>query len=289
VARTLPFIVFASLILLAPVAALLAGLSLSTAFVLCVGAYLLFLASPVIVGPWLDRRAPAFREHPDGLMREMASADLESEILDADCGYHVHLGANTHEQTWAVSPLAEDHIDPGVDFPHPEDWLAELAPRLLNEAGVAHRYEERGNLARVVIPRIRHSGFDVTVEAATFGVLVRTGTLFHAHFPFSPYEWDWHEDDGDENEGEEFRDPFDPDTSRTPVEQALGLVRDLLSPAVRIRERRAAGISYHAALEVHVAGRWRRRRAVTLLCYPYWGRREERLLANTHLGTRIAD
>lgn len=63
---------------------------------------------------------------------------------------------------------------------------------------------------------------------------------------------------------------------------------ELLSPPVRIRERRAAGISYHAALKVHVAGRWRRR-AVTLLCYPYWGRREQRLSANTHLGTRIAD
>ena len=231
-----------------------------------------------IVGCLIDRWMPAFRDHPDlSEMRaipELASTHLESEILDADCGYHFHLGSRASEQAWAASPLE-------WDFSYPEEWLAKLAPQLLNEAGVAHTCEERGNIVRVLIPRTRDSGFDVTVEAATFGVLVRTGTLFHAHFPFAgddSYQGD--------NEREEFREPVDQDASSKPAEQALGLVRDLLSPAVRIRERRAAGIAYHAALEVRVHGQWRRRRAVTLYRYPYCGRREERLWANTHLRGR---
>ena len=203
---------------------------------------------------------------------EIASTQLESEILDADCGYHFHLGSSASEQAWAAGPME-------WGFSYPADWVAKLAPQLLNEAGVAHTCEERGNIVRVLIPRIHDSGFDVTVEAATFGVLVRTGTLFHAHFPFS---WD----DLDYGEREEFREPVDQAESRRSAEQAFALVRDLLSPAVRIRERRAAGVSYHAALEVRVHGQGRRRRAVTLYRYPYWGRREERLWANTHLRGR---
>ena len=54
---------------------------------------------------------------------------------------------------------------------------------------------------------------------------------------------------GYESEDDEF---YDSSASRKPAEQALGLVRDLLSPAVRIRERRAAGIPYYAALEARV-------------------------------------
>ena len=136
-----------------------------------------------------------------------------------------------------------------------------------------------------MIPRVRDSGFDVTVKAATFGVLVGAGTLFHAHFP-SRTPWDRSDDEFDEREDEEF---YDSDPSREPAEQALGLVRDLLSRAVRIRERRAAGIPYYAALETRVGGEWRRRRAVALLRYPYWGKREERVWANAHLDPRIAD
>lgn len=260
------------------------------ALLLLAGWYAVWLALFVGAGSLVDRSTPAFRGHPDrvifGAVRPMSSADLESEILDADCGYHVHLGSGTSEQPWAASPLAGDDADLGVGFSCPQDCLAELAPQLLNEAGVAHIWEERGNIVRVVIPRIRASGFDVTVEAASFGLLVRTGALFHAHFPWDD-NWDYR--DYNESEREEFRLPVDPDRSREPAEQALALVRDLLSPAVRIRERRAAGISYYAALEVQVSGQWRRRRAVVLLRYPYWGKREERVWANAHLDPRTAE
>ena len=141
------------------------------------------------------------------------------------------------------------------------------APLLLNDAGVAYTCETRGNIVRVVIPRVHDSGFDVMVKAATFGVLVGAGTLFHAHFRFRT-PWDESKDEFDEREDEEF---YDSDPSREPAEQALGLVRDLLSRAVRIRERRVAGIPYYAALEARVGGEWRRRRAVALLRYPLSG------------------
>jgi hypothetical protein len=214
-------------------------------------------------GSLIDRWTPAFRAHPDrlicGEVQPTASTDLESEFLDADCGYHFNLGSSAHEQPWAECSLEWDLF-------HPRDWLAKLAPLLLNEAAVAYTCEERGNIVRFMIPRVLESGFDVTVEAASFGALVRTGTLFHAHFPFPLDGYN-----AARNELEEFAEPVDPYASREPAGQAMGLVRDLLSPAVRIRERRAAGIPYFAALEVRVAGRWRRRRSVTLLRYPYWG------------------
>ena len=237
------------------------------------------------VGRLIDRWTPGFREHSDGLMlgdmraiQEIAWVDLESEILDADCGYHVHRGAGTREQPWAAGPLE-------CGFQYPQELVATIAPLLLNDSGIAHTCEERGNIVRVTIPRIRDSGFDVTVEATTVGVLVHTGTLFHAYLPFS---WDYDHWDCDD-EDEEFSGPSDPYRWREPAGEALGLVRDLLSPAARIRERRAAGMSYYAALEMHVRGRWRRRRSVTLLRYPYWGRRDERLWANSHLAPRTAE
>ena len=236
-------------------------------------------------GRLADRWTPAFREHPDGLVlgemraiQENASADLESELLDADCGHHVHLRSRISEQPWAAGPLE-------WGFEYPQELVATIAPLLLNESGIAHMCEERGNIVRVTIPRIGDSGFDITVEATTVGVLVHTGTLFHAYLPFS-----WNYDHWDyDDEDEEFSGSSDPYRWREPAEQALGLVRDLLSPAARIRERRAAGIPYYAALEMHVRGQWRRRRSVTLLRYPYWGRREERLWANTHLAPRTAE
>jgi len=166
----------------------------------------------------------------------------------------------------------------------PQEWVARLASLLLDDAGIAHTCDERGNIARVVIPKVRDSGFDVTIEAATYGVIVRTGSLFHAHFPFFTYS----AFDADPDSDPEV-DSFDPYTSREPAEQAFGLVRYLLSPTVRIRERRVAGVLYHAALEVHQGDRWRRRRSVTLLRYPYWGKRDERLWTNTHLGPRLAE
>lgn len=282
-ARTIPFIIAAAVFLVAT--SLLDGLHLSLGqwLFLYAGLNVLFFALVAGAGRLADQWRPALHASPErlilGAVNPNASTDLESEELELDCGYHFALGSGTLEQPWAECPLA-------WEFSYPQDWVAKLAPLLLNEVRVAHRCEERGNIVRVMIPRLRESGFDVTVEAASFGVLVRAGTLFHAHFPFSR--------DGDGEPQEEYYreamgiDPYDLYASREPAEQALGLVRDILSPAVRIRERRAAGIPYYAALETQVRGRWRRRRSVTLLRYSYFGRREERLWSNTHLGPRAA-
>ena len=242
------------MITLALFAAEFAVLSSSRGHLLYVGAFVLLLVVVFLVVPLIDRWVPAFGSLPDRVIGEegtMSSTDLESETdLDSRWGYHVDLGGGTSEAPWAASPLE-------WEFSYVQDWVAKHAPLLLNEAGVIHTCEVKGNVVRVVIPRLRDSGFDVTIEAATFGVLVRTGILFHAHFR-SATEWDdW--DERDESEDDEF---YDSSASRKPAEQALGLVRDLLSPAVRIRERRAAGIPYYAALEARVGGEWRRRRAV---------------------------
>ena len=83
--------------------------SLSRVILLVVIVSALSVAWFHIVGRLIDRWMPAFRDHPDlSEMRaipEIASTHLESEILDADCGYHFHLGNRASEEAWAASPL----------------------------------------------------------------------------------------------------------------------------------------------------------------------------------------
>lgn len=289
-ARTIAFVFMGAVLstaILVVEGAYFAGL-LAGWVLLPVVAFGVLVSVPVVRGvtSLVDRWAPAFRTRYDRLDGEVPpnlSADLESETdLDARWGHHFHPGGGVSEEPWTRSPLAcqSDYV---------QDWVAALAPVLLNEVGVAHMLEERGNIVRVVIPRIHDSGFEITVEAATFGVLVRTETLFHAHFHFDPSYYDWPDDDwpDDDDDSEDDSEPgFDELRASNTAAQALGLVRDLLSPAVRIRERRAAGIPYYAALETRVGGEWRRRRAVALLRFPYLGPREERVSTNSHLAPR---
>ena len=151
--------------------------------------------------------------------RRTRRPSLESELLDADCGHHVHLRSRISEQPWAAGPLE-------WGFEYPQELVATIAPLLLNESGIAHMCEERGNIVRVTIPRIGDSGFDITVEATTVGVLVHTGTLFHAYLPFS-----WNYDHWDyDDEDEEFSGSSDPYRWREPAEQALGLVTRSFEP-----------------------------------------------------------
>ena len=109
VPRIIPFIVVA---VVAAVFLVVAGVFLGIIFVdepstrgflfLMGNGHTILSALSAAAGRLADRWSPAFREHPDGLILgelraipEIAPADLESEILDADCGYHIHRGAST--------------------------------------------------------------------------------------------------------------------------------------------------------------------------------------------------
>jgi len=70
------------------------------------------------------------------------------------------------------------------------------------------------------------------------------------------------------------------------VRDALGLVRDLLSPGMRLRELRAAGRPYKWILEGRLSGQWHTEQTMALLIWNYFGVRSERIYQNAHLPER---
>lgn len=111
------------------------------------------------------------------------------------------------------------------------------------------------------IPEEYESGFPITVEVEPSQIMVYAQGA-HTEFPFC-----------DEN----------PDDL---VKDVLGLVRDLLSPAMRIRERLAGGKPYKWAFEVLHEGEWIPEEWVGLLFWNYFGKRSEKIYQNKILSER---
>jgi len=70
------------------------------------------------------------------------------------------------------------------------------------------------------------------------------------------------------------------------VRDALGLVRDLLSAAMRLRELRAGGWPYKWILEARVSGQWQTEQTMGPLVWNYFGARSKRIYQNAHLPER---
>jgi hypothetical protein len=74
--------------------------------------------------------------------------------------------------------------------------------------------------------------------------------------------------------------------TRRTVRYALGLLRDLLGPGMRLREKLAGGNAYRWFLEATTASGWQVEYETTLLLWNVLGRRSERIYRNTHLPVR---
>jgi len=70
------------------------------------------------------------------------------------------------------------------------------------------------------------------------------------------------------------------------VGRALGLVRDLLSPAMRIRERLASGEPYRWAFETYESGVWVVEEWSGFIFWNYFGKRSEKFYQNRLLPAR---
>lgn len=70
------------------------------------------------------------------------------------------------------------------------------------------------------------------------------------------------------------------------VAHTLGLVRDLLSPAMRIRERLAGGEPYKWAFEIYQDGKWLTEEWIGLFFWNYFGKRSEKIYQNQVLSAR---
>jgi hypothetical protein len=107
---------------------------------------------------------------------------------------------------------------------------------------------------------LEDAGFDVELEANVRGLELRCGGM---HTPLAGGS--------------------DPDEA---VRDALGLVRDLLSPGMRLTEQWAGGSAYHCSLEAVCNGGWQPEYEMALIVWNFFGRRSERIYQNGHLPVR---
>ena len=129
---------------------------------------------------------------------------------------------------------------------------------------LVHEWRDDRESVSITFPRRSERGFDVVVEATADGVIVAAGTGrggTHVHF------------DG-------------PGGAEEHTARALGLVRDLLSPAMRLRVAEAAGTEYRWRLESFDGAAWRTEETTGLLLWPFWSRRTERVYQNDVLPPR---
>ena len=110
------------------------------------------------------------------------------------------------------------------------------------------------------IPEADENGFPVTVEVYPEQITVMAGP---AHVHLDP--------DGDADELAAY---------------ALGLIRDLLSPAMRIREQLAGGRPFKWTLEHLHGGKWIMEEEMGLLIYNWFAKRSERIYQNQILPAR---
>ena len=112
------------------------------------------------------------------------------------------------------------------------------------------------------IPEESDSGFPITLEVAPDKILVMASG---AHTS------------------------FDLEDNETPEEisaNVLGLLRDLLSPAMRIHEYLAGGQPYKWAFETHQEKQWITEEYVSLFFWNYFGKRTEKYYQNNILPAR---
>ena len=126
------------------------------------------------------------------------------------------------------------------------------------------RHELSGDGARLRFPRQAESGFDVEILIDAQGLVVHALGA-HEHFAAG---------------------------AAPPAElcgRALGLVRDLLSPDMRIRETRAGAKPMRWTVESRAGQGWRAEGTTGLLFFNYFGRRSERIYQNHQLPGRMSE
>ena len=120
--------------------------------------------------------------------------------------------------------------------------------------------KDEGSAYAIEFPKTSESGFDVDVYVRDDGYLEIT----------TDHGWHYH---GHGLTGEQ-------------LEERLGLVRDLLSPAMRIREVRSNNKPYGWVLEGSYGTDWKREGASALVFFNYFGRRSEHVFQNSALPAR---
>jgi len=121
--------------------------------------------------------------------------------------------------------------------------------------------EEKDGVCTLVIPKLVADGFEITVEADESEVTVYSEFIAHQHFTSN----------GNHEEV---------------CQMAMGLVRDLLSPGMRLRVIELGGKPSRAHFETSREGVWRRESTTVLFSLPFFQKRVERFYINHRLPIR---
>ena len=139
--------------------------------------------------------------------------------------------------------------------------LLRQAPAILaSEPLLRHEWRHEPTRAVLSFPATTPQGFDVSLASTDEVIELEAGGL---HAPF------------DDN----------PDPEEL-IRHALGLVRDLLSPVMRLRELVAGQMPYRWYLESRRGDVWVVEEEMGLLLWPYWSPRSERIFVNYTLPAR---
>ena len=123
------------------------------------------------------------------------------------------------------------------------------------------RLEDKDEKCELVIPKLSERGFDITVVADDEEVTVHSEYVAHQHFT----------SDGNHREVSQL---------------AMGLVRDLLSPAMRLRVVKKSGKAVQGAFEIYRQGAWQRESTTAVIGIPKLKKKDVEYYVNERLPTR---
>jgi hypothetical protein len=135
---------------------------------------------------------------------------------------------------------------------------------LARQPDLPHRWEQHGNDQELTFFASESTGFDVTVCFTPESVIVFARGA-HRHFELI---------DGKDVE--------------SIAAEALGMVRDLLSPDMRVREYRASGSPYRWDIEIYTPDGWKTTESTGLILWNYFGRRSQQVFQNQILPGRLS-
>lgn len=140
------------------------------------------------------------------------------------------------------------------------ELVRQAAAILISMPMLTHEWRNEPNRAVLFIPTNTPDGFDITLAASDADIELTAGR-FHSPFDHNPNPEDF-------------------------IAHALGFVRDLLSPSMRLRELVAGNVPYRWFLESRQGDRWVSEEEMGLLFWPFWAQRSERIYMNHQLTAR---
>ena len=166
---------------------------------------------------------------------------------------HFHLGEPT-QAPWGISEVRRSTRLSASAI------MADVAPLLFDDLAIRFTIKQGADLVSIEIPEEGTDGFPLLVEADAEGVVVWTGTPFHAQY--------------------EDRSP------KEAVTMALGFVRDALTPIARLCVRSRGDVVHRVDFEMLRGNRWCRCATVVAPTLRFWGSRRQSYLVNRRIKVR---